>query len=193
MDIFCLSLSTLVLSSCMTWYGLWMSNTMDTSIESGSYFPSRAHEFALCYQWGSYCLFCLPTCFHIFSHISYIHVKTMFDSPLLRFVLSWFHALFNVTLYFYLFTYSGIQCDFHINGWSFNILFCVVFEGTIVCLFCVPSIPLDCLAFRFTAYDNPVLYRQTFLLIKTHMAFRKVNQYICIDPYNSIFKDNMNI
>jgi hypothetical protein len=117
----------------------------------------------------------------------------MFDSPLLRFVLSWFHVLFNVTLYFYLFTYSGIQCDFHINGWSFNILFCVVFEGTIVCLFCVPSIPLDCLAFRFTAYDNPVLYRQTFLLIKTHMAFRKVNQYIFIDLYNSIFKDNMNI
>jgi hypothetical protein len=61
-----------------------MSNTMDTSIESGSPFPSRAHEFSLCYQWGSYWLFCLPTCFHIFSHISYIHVKTMFDSPLLR-------------------------------------------------------------------------------------------------------------
>ena len=119
---------------------------MDTSIESGRSFPSRAHEFALCYQWGFYYLLCLPTCFHIFSYISYIHVKTMFDSPLLRFVLSWFHALFNVTLYFYLFTYSGIQCDFHINRWSYSI-FClrVVFEGTIVCLLCVPSIPLDCL------------------------------------------------
>jgi hypothetical protein len=48
-------------------------------------------------------------------------------------------------------------------------------------------------AFRFTAYDNPVLYRQTFLFTKTQMAFRKVNQYMYIDPYNSIFKDNMNI
>jgi hypothetical protein len=67
----------------------------------------------------------LTTCFHIFSYISYIHVKTMFDSPLLRFVLSWFHALFNVTLYFNLFTYSGVQCDFHINGWSYSICFCV--------------------------------------------------------------------
>ena len=147
MDIFCLPLSTLVLCSFMTWYGLWMSNTMDTSIESGSSFPSRAHEFALCYQWGLYCLLCLPTCFHIFSYISYIHVKAMFYSPLLRFVLSRFHALFNVTLYFYLFTYSGIQCDFHINGWSCSGFFCVVFEGTIVCLLCVPSIPLNCMPF----------------------------------------------
>ena len=165
---------------------------MDTSIESGSPFPSRAHEFSLCYQWGSYWLFCLPTCFHIFSHISYIHVKTMFDSPLLRFVLSWFHVLFNVTLYFYLFTYSGIQCDFHINGWSYNIVLCSVWRDhslSFVCPFYSIALP----AFRFSAYDNPVLYRQTFLFTKTHMAFRKVNQYMCIDPYNSIFKDNMNI
>ena len=166
---------------------------MDTSIESGRSFPFRAHEFALCYQWGSYCLFCLPTCFHIFSYISYIHVKTMFDSPLLRFVLSWFHALFNVTLYFYLFTYSGVNAiSISTDGHTVFFFVCSVWRDHSLSFVC-PLYSIVLPAFRFTAYDNPLLYRQTFLLTNTHMAFRKVNQYIFIDPYNSIFKDNMNI
>jgi hypothetical protein len=143
---------------------------MDTSIESGSPFPSRAREFSLCYQWGSYWLFCLPTCFHIFSHISYIHVKTMFDSPLLRFVLSWFHVLFNVTLYFYLFTYSGVQCDFHINGWSYSFFLCIVWRDHSF-LLCVPSIPLDCLPFDLQLMITPYCIVKLFFWQKRTWHF----------------------
>ena len=191
-DIFCLPLSTLVLSSFMTWYGLWMSNTMDTPIESGSPFPSRAHAFSLCYQWGSYWLFCLPTCFHIFSHISYIHVKPC--SILLCLDLCCHGFMFYLMLHYisiYLRILVSNAISISTNGHTIFVL-CSVWRDhsfSFVCPFYSIVLP----AFRFTAYDNPVLYRQTFLFTKTHMAFRKVNQYMCIDPYTSIFKDNMNI
>jgi hypothetical protein len=151
-DIFCLPLSTLVLSSFMTWYGLWMSNTMDTSIESGSPFPSRAHEFSLCYQWGSYWLFCLPTCFRIFSHISYIHVKPC--SILLYLDLCCHGFMFYLMLHYisiYLRILVSNAISISTDGHSIFVL-CSVW---IVCLFCVPSIPLDCMPFDFQLMITP--------------------------------------
>ena len=128
---------------------------MDTSIESGRSFPSRAHAFALCYQWDSYCLFCLTTCFHIFSYISYIHVKTMFDSlysDLCCHGFMLYLMLHYISIYLRILVSNAISIstDGHAVGF-----FCVVFEGTIVCLLCVPSIPLDCLPFDLQLMITP--------------------------------------
>jgi hypothetical protein len=55
----------------------------------------------------------------------------------------------------------------------------------------VTQFPDSLISLRFLMI-TPIV-SSNFLLTKTHMAFRKVNQYMCIDAYNSIFKDNMNI